>query len=658
MKRPQLLLIPPFVLCAGLLAAYALYPAERLPEGYRMYILAGAAAVLVVLLIVLFTVLSRWNRSIHTQMDNVFEENGNTAGFVVQNVPLPCLLVDETGRIAWRNEVMGQLYDGQDLRTILPDYDFAEPAAACPCSYHGGEYQIMSMPVHRKSTDRYLTFQYWVDRTEAEHYHRLYEERMPHVALIYVDNTEELSADHQFHRDTVLQEVERLLIDMVTGINGVWRKFETGRYIVIFDAVQLTKLRSERFPLLDAVRRIETGTSAQVSLSIAIGASETLEKSEADARSAMEICLGRGGDQVVIKSGANMEYFGGTKQLDTVQSRVKVRRFASALRQLFENSGDIVIMGHRNPDMDCIGPALGLVTCARQIGSRAYIVLEDVNDSIALAVEQMRTSSAYADTLVTPEQAEKILRRQQSVLVVVDTQRPGQTLAPDLLDIPSKVVVIDHHRRGTDHIENMAVGCLESRASSASELVTEVMQYFDEKIKPPSFVSSALLAGITLDTNHFSFSVGARTFEAAGYLRRYGADLSMVKQLFQDDMTSYLACAKAVGTAETVMEGVTLAYVEDGGADSNLIAAKTADQLIGIRGIEASFVIANKGGVYYVSGRSLGRVNVQIICEKLGGGGHLLNAGAQLYEKESMQDALAQVRSAIEEYDREVRAAD
>lgn len=657
MKRPQWILLPALLLTLLLIGAYWLLPITSLPETVHLGTVGILVAVSFLMFLVLLLVFNAFLKKQRIRMDTIFAENAGTAAHVVREVPVPCLLADATGSVVWRNEIMAKLYPDNDLRPILPDYRFDEPKTAVSLNYNGGVYQIMSMPIHRKSTDRELVFQYWIDRTEAEHYKRLYEERMPYVALIYVDNLEELSADQQFHRTTVLLEVERLISELTREMAGVYRKYDTGRFILIFDAKQLDRLKAERFPLLDAAHKINTGTTTTVSLSIAIGESETISKSEESAREAMELVLGRGGDQAVVKNGTNYSYFGGKRQLDSTQSRVKSRQFAKALRQMFENSGDIVIMGHRNPDMDCLGPALGLVVCARMIGSRAFVVLDEVNDAIEYAVEQLRTTNAYADCLITSDQAEKLLRN-QSILIVVDTQRPSQTQAPQLLNLASRIVVIDHHRRGAEHIENDTLNYLSSRASSASEIVTEIMQYFDDNTKPPSLVSSALLAGITLDTKHFAFNVGSRTFEAAGYLRRYGADLSMVKQIFQDDMESYLSTAKTVSTAEYVIEGVAMAVVEEGTQYSNLIAAKASDQLVGIRGIEASFVIGRQGGVLYVSGRSLGRFNVQIICEKLGGGGHLLIAGAQLYDVDSMEEAKARVRKAILEYDAELKAAE
>jgi c-di-AMP phosphodiesterase-like protein len=403
---------------------------------------------------------------------------------------------------------------------------------------------------------------------------------------------------------------------------------------------------------LEQAHAIETGTSMKVSLSIAVGANDRIARSDESARQAMEIALGRGGDQAVIKKGGGYVFYGGKRQPEAMQSRVKMRLFSKALRQMFENAGDVVIVGHKRPDMDCIGAALGIATCVKQAGARAFIVLDDDNAMIDRALELIRQNHAYSGMLISPEQAERLIRP-TSVLVVVDTQRVSSLVAPRLIETAGRVVVIDHHRRGAEHIDNPTLHFLEVRASSTSELVTEMLQYFDANLRPPAFVCGTLLAGITIDTKHFAFNVGSRTFEAAGYLRKNGADTGMVKQMFQDDMESFGDVANTVRSAELLTGGIALATVSEGVKNASLIAAKAADELIGIRGIEAAFVLGKEEEVVNVSGRSLGSINVQLICEKMGGGGHLTMAGAQLGDIE-LDEAEALVRGFVEQYKQEV----
>ena len=652
MKKKKTILLPLgillCVLCAGILASGWIQP----------FRLIASAVALGISLIVFFASLlleRRQQRAMQKRMDDVFSENSEIAARLVDQVSIACALVERDGKIAWRNESMQKIFAEPDICRIQPHFDFDAPLVAVPIEHAGNVYQIMSVPVYREKDERSMLFQYWLDRTEAAHYQRLFEEQMPYVALIYIDNYEELSADVQFHKTSVFSEVERLVSDLMKEIDGVYRRYENGRFFVVFEAQHLVQLERARFPLLEQAHNIDTGTSMLVSLSIAVGAADRVARADESARQAMELALGRGGDQAVIKKGGGYVFYGGRRQPEALQSRVKMRLFSKALRQLFDNTGDVFIVGHSRPDMDCIGAALGVATCAKFAGSRAYIVLGQQNNMIEHALELIRDNHAFSSMLIAPEHAERIMRP-TSVLVVVDTQRVGSLVAPKLLELAGRVVVIDHHRRGADHIDNPTLHFLEARASSTSELVTELLQYFDANLRPPALVCGTLLAGITIDTKHFAFNVGSRTFEAAGYLRKNGADTSMVKQMFQDDMESFGDVATTVRSAELLPGGVALASVGEEMNNAPLIAAKSADELIGIKGIEAAFVLGRDGDGISVSGRSLGNLNVQIICERLGGGGHLTMAGAQRMNTD-LEEAEALVRTAIEHYMQEVQKA-
>ena len=643
MKNPMGLFIPPAVLTVLLCAA--LYLSHYFESWLRIISLCGLGAAIVVY-IVIAGILAARGRAMQISMDTLFRDNAGVAARIIREVSVPCSLITTAGRIVWRNDAFGQLCDEEDIHTVMPQFQGTTMPAVVQLTHAGGSYQVMNMPIMRPN--RPLTFQYWLDRTEAVHYKRLFEERMPYVALVYVDNYEELASDRQFQRASALGEIERQLADTVRAVGGIYRRYESGRYLVICEAKQLEKLEEERFSLLESARKIDTGTGKSMSLSIAVGVADRIESSDFSARQAMELALGRGGDQAVIKSGANYRFYGGKRQLESMQSRVKSRLFAKALRQLFENAGDVFIMGHRNADLDCIGAALGVAVCARHIGSRAYIVLDEDNASIERAIAIIRGNRAYDETLIAPEHAERMMRP-TSVLVIVDTQRPSTLMAPQLLALTSRLVLIDHHRRSADYIEGATLHYLESRASSASELVTETIEYYDDDLRPPAFVCGTLLAGITVDTKHFAFNVGARTFEAAGYLRRNGADIGMVRQLFQDDMAIYGDCADTVRSADIMPNGIAVAVVDENVSNGKLIAAKAADELVGIRDVRTAFVLGREDGRLSVSGRSLGDVNVQVICERLGGGGHLTVAGAQLGDID-MEEGRALVYAAIKEY--------
>ncbi len=619
----------------------------------RQYVIALAVlGVGLILMGVIALLLSRIAKRQQARMDLVFRENESAVASLVQNVSIPCAIIDLSGRITWRNNAFAGLTSEKNVHEIAPDFDGEHPIRVLQVEYNGANYQVMHILLQR-AHERQLVFQYWLDRTEAAHYQRLYTEQRPYVAMIFVDNYEELLSDTQVHSTAVLAEVERLIGDLAKRLGGLYRRYDNGRFLLILEAKQLQQLEQERFTLLDQAHRIDTGSSSSVSLSIGFGIAPRLVQSEQDAHRAIELALGRGGDQVVVKDGSDYRFYGGKRQHDPRQSRVKARLFSKALFQLLENSGDVFIMGHKNSDMDCLGAALGVMTCANHVGAHAYLVLDAVNTTIEDAVRTLERSGA-GSLIIQPAQAAEMMKP-DSVLVVVDTQRASNTVAPELLKRTEHIVLIDHHRRNADYIDNATLHYLETRASSASEMVTEVLQYFSDNVKPSAFTCSALLAGITVDTKQFAFNVGSRTFDAAGYLRRNGADLSSVKLMFQNDFASYVRCANVVERATIRKSGIAISVCDDNTPDGQLLAAQAADELLGIRSIYAAFVLAKIDDMVAISGRSYGQINVQMILEKLGGGGHLTMAGAQLHGV-TTEEAVAKLEAAIDEYERETPA--
>ena len=611
------------------------------------YLCLGAAGFVTLIVFLLLIGVARKQQQL---MDTVFADNDTAASELIRKVDIPVLLMDLNGKIVWRNDALAAVFDGKNVLDVLPNFKPAQPTVQ-QILLSGTNYQVMTMPVRRRNARKKLLFQYWLDRTEAAHYQRLYTEQMPYVMLVYMDNYEELAGDRQFHGTAVLAEVERLVSELCRRTGGIYRRYENGRFLCVLEAAEVTKIEKEKFKLLEQARHLETGTGATLSLSVAVGMAPRIAQSEEGARTAMELALGRGGDQAVVRDGADYRFYGGRKQQDARQSRVKMRLFAKALRQLIEGGGDVFIMGHKNPDMDCLGAALGIATCVLHTRMRPFIVLTERNDATADALSEMDRLGLSEKLLITgPEALEMV--KPNAILVVVDTQRPMITDCPALLDRVEKVVLIDHHRRSADYIENPTLHYLESRASSASEMVTEVLQYYDESVRPDSFVCSALLAGIELDTKQFVFNVGSRTFEAAGYLRRNGADLTLVKTLFQNDFDSFVQVARTVEKAEIGDDGVAIAICEPGAEEPQLVAARAADELLKVKGVKAAFTLADMGDYINISGRSYGLINVQLILEQLGGGGHLTMAGAQVRGK-TAEEAVALLKDCIRPQERQ-----
>lgn len=643
MKQYKGLLI--FIAAFAVVCAVAILPTKQ----YLLALIALFAG------IALFLTTMLWLMKIadtqEKQMDRVFRENDSVVSLLVNEVTVPALLFNPVnGRIAWRNPAFREIYEGKYIHELLETYNPARPANSLQEVVGGNTYQIMNLVVPRKHAKQ-LILQYWLDRTEAAHYQRLYDEQRPYTVLIYVDNYEDLTRDSQIRSSAVLAEVERLVSELCRRFGGVYRRFENGRFLMIVEAKQAERLEQEKFPLIEQAHSINTGSGTTVSISLALGVAPRILQSESDARQAMELALGRGGDQAVVKDGFDYRFYGGRRQQDARQSRVKARLFSKALAQLFENSGEVFIMGHRNADMDAFGSALGIMTCANHVGRHAYIVIDGSNSMIDDALRRMEQEGSAAGLIISPEEALHLIQP-NSVLVVVDTQRGSNTAAPELLQKVERIVVIDHHRRGADYIDNSTLHYLESRSSSASEMVTEVIEYFADNVKPSSFTCSALLAGITSDTKQFAFNVGSRTFEAAGFLRRNGADLGSVKSMYQNDYDSFVQCAKVVEQAEIRRSGIAISHCGRDVPDNRLISAQAADELLGIRGIKAAFVLAETPEFVAISGRSLGDINVQMILEKLGGGGHLTMAGAQV-KCETWSEAAEKLIPLIEEYEQE-----
>ena len=607
-KKPQIAFIPLFIAAAAACGLLTVCFAEK-----------WVAHVLLAVCVVSFSIgmiaMAAYKRAVKYAMNDIFRENDTTAGNIITNIAIPCVLFDSDGKIAWSNDAFSELYPGTDICRLIPDMDPRFPNKAQSIEYNGQHFQLMSMPVQRIRTETRLTFQYWLDRTEALHYSRLYEEQMPTVGLIQVDNYDDLMTDRQFHRNSVLSEVERRVSDFVTAMEGVYRRYDNSKFFFVFEAKRIAELEQQRFTLLDEVREIDTGTGQPVTLSISIGVADRIAASDEAARNGMQLVLGRGGDQAVVKRGANYAFYGGKRQVTTKNSRVKARLFAEALHQLMDTADAVFIMGHSLPDMDCVGAGLGIMRCAKSISCPAYFVLDESNASIDGAIEAMKENKAYRDTIKTPEQAAQMMRS-SSLLIIVDTQRKSSLLSAELLEKAGKAVVI---------------------------------QYFDDGLKPTTFECGALLAGITMDTKHFSFNTGARTFEAASYLRRNGADNTTVKMMFQDDMQTYRNRAKVVENAIIMEQGIAISACPAGMEATNLIAAQAADELVNIKGIQASFVLAERGQVIYISGRSLGDISVQLILEKLGGGGHQSIAGAQLKDV-TMDEAISRLTESINSY--------
>lgn len=501
----------------------------------------------------------------------------------------------------------------------------------------------------------YLTAIYLFDETELNQCVRENEEQQMVAGLIYIDNYDEaLDSIEDVKRSLLTALIERKVNKYFTGIDALVRKIEKDKYFVVFRNKYLEQLREDRFSIIEDVKTVKVGNEMAVTLSIGIGAGGgSYTKNYELARMSIDLALGRGGDQVVVRSGEDVSYYGGkTKQVER-NNRVKARVKAHALREVIESREHVLIMGHNISDVDSLGAAIGIYCAARVLGKKAQIVLNEITSSLRPLVEGFKEERGYPPDLFVRNDEAILLTNRNTLVMVVDVNRPSYTECPELLRRTDTVCVFDHHRQGSEVIENPVLSYVEPYASSACEMIAEVLQYFSENIRLEPHEADCIYAGILIDTNNFMTKTGVRTFEAAAYLRRAGAEVTRVRKLLRDDMTAYKARAEAVRNAEVYRNAFAISICPADDVESPTIAgAQAANELLNIVGIKASIVLTEYQGRVYVSSRSIDEVNVQLIMERLGGGGHLNMAGAQLKDC-TVQQAKRRIQNTIDEMIRE-----
>lgn len=455
--------------------------------------------------------------------------------------------------------------------------------------------------------DGFIILMYFVDNTELVELRKKYENERATVGIIIIDNYDDLMQSlEDTIRTQILAEIDAKITRWMGYTNGILKKFERDKYILIFDYKYLKDFEEKKFDILDSVKEINVGNKIPVTLSIGIGVgTDSLLEKFRFARASLDIALGRGGDQVVVKNGENISFFGGkTRELEK-RTKVKARVIAYALRELIDQASDVMIMGHENCDIDCLGAALGIYRVAKNRNKEAHIVLNSSNPTIDVLISKIEKSGDYEGLFIAKEEAiEKISKK--TLLIIVDTHRPSFTEFPELLKYTDQIVVIDHHRRGADYLQEAVLTYQETYASSTCELVTEILQYVEEKIKLAPVEAEALYAGIVVDTKNFTFKTGVRTFEAAAFLRRHGVDTVSVRQMFQSDINTYINISNVVREAEIVRDNVAISVCPQNVKNATLIAAQAADQLVNLAGLNAAFVLSHINSGVAISGRSLG----------------------------------------------------
>ena len=490
-----------------------------------------------------------------------------------------------------------------------------------------------SKEIDVKGSDEFLTALYLFDETELQHCKQENLDQKQVSALVYIDNYDEaLDSIEDVKRSLLIALVDRKVNQYFSKMDALVRKIEKDKYFVVFKYKYLQKLMDDRFSVLEDVKTVKVGNEMAVTLSIGVGIKGTsYNENYEQARAAIDLALGRGGDQVVVKNGEDIAYFGGKAKQVERNTRVKARVKAHALHEIIESRENVIIMGHSLTDVDSLGAGIGIFCAARVLGKKAQIVINEPTTSIRPLMECFTPEKGYPeDMFINSEIAIEEVSR-NSLVMVVDTNRPSYTECPELLTRTDTIVVFDHHRQGSEVIENPLLSYIEPYASSACEMVAEVLQYFQEGFKLSPAEADCIYAGILIDTNNFMTKTGVRTFEAAAYLRRSGAEVTRVRKMLRNDMACYKARAEAVRHAEVYRGAFAISVCPSEDVESpTIVGAQAANELLNIIGIKASFVLTEYAGKIYISSRSIDEINVQLIMERMGGGGHLNVAGAQL----------------------------
>ena len=576
---------------------------------------------------------------------------------ILEELALPYAIMDMNGRMIWSNKVFAELtgkdqFYKKNISTIFPDVTadklpVADKKEISEISTQFGEkiYRVSMQRVELgeivagsetlENTDKNVSLiaMYMYDDTELKEYIKKNEDNKLVVALAYLDNYEEaLESVEDVRRSLLIALIDRKITKYFSNFDGLVKKLEKDKYFLIMRQSSLDTLKEQRFHILDEVKTVNIGNEMAITLSIGVGLNAaTYIQNYEYSRIAIEMALGRGGDQVVIKNGNNITYYGGKTQQMEKATRVKARVKAQALKEFMSTKDRVVVMGHKITDVDALGAGIGIYRAGKTLGKPVHIVVNDPTKSIRPLIAEYANNSEYEPSMFVDSAQAKDLIDNNTVVVVVDTNRPSYTECEELLYMTKTVVVLDHHRRGSEVIENAVLSYVEPYASSACEMVAEILQYFSDDLRIRNIEADCLYAGIVIDTNNFTTRAGVRTFEAAAFLRRSGADVTRVRKLLRDDLKSYQARADAVRTAHIYRNCFAISTCPSENLDSpTVVGAQAANELLNIAGVKASFVLTQYNNEIYISARAIDEINVQVMMEKMGGGGHMNIAGAQV----------------------------
>lgn len=641
---------------------------------YYIDVRAGAAATafFIVYTVISLMFLLRRSKYIRNELMLYAMDYAQVQKILIEDMDIPFGLADDKGKMLWTNRALIDIIGKHNSKKKLEDI-FEEAKKGCPfpvqedvcvdIAYDDRFYKLLLKPVKidNKKFDKIgdsvnlvledcsMISVYLFDETDIVFYKNQVEKQKPVVGLIYIDNYDEaLDSIEEVRRSLLAALVDRKISRYISSIGGTVKKFEKDKYLVIIKQEQAYGMMDAKFSLLEEVKAVNIGNEQTITLSMGFGINAgSCNESYNFARSAIDMALARGGDQAVVKDNENIHYYGGKLQQQEKNTRVKARVKAQALKDLMENKDRVIIMGHKNGDIDCFGAAVGIFRAARALDRHAHIVIDNISTSVKPMTDRFLNNFEYPEDLIISSSKALSMCDGNTMLVIVDTNRPSYTECPALIEKIKTVVVLDHHRQMKDSLNNAVLSYVEPYASSACEMVAEILQYFVSGLKIRAVEADAMYAGIVVDTNNFMDKTGVRTFEAAAFLRRNGADVTRVRKLFRDDINDYKARAEAVCNADIFMDAYAISVCPcEYSENPTVVGAQAANELLNIVGIKASVVITRYQELIYLSARSIDEVNVQLIMERLGGGGHLSSAGAQLSNC-SVEDAIKLVKDTI-----------
>ncbi len=577
---------------------------------------------------------------------------------------MPLVVLDKLGNITWHNKTFLQMVDEEsvldkNIRSIFVDikmeqFPKGEEAYTRIIERDEKNYQMICNKTNDLPNDPAFNYTvYFIDVTKEMALEEQVKNQRSMVGYLYIDNYEEIMhSTEEVRRPMLSAIIDRKITIWFKNNDAEICKFERDRYMLFFSEESLKKMQECKFDILDEIRHIQVGNELPVTISIGVGRNfHQLTDSKEEARSALDLALGRGGDQAIIKKKDKYTFYGGkTKEVEK-SARVKVRIKAYAFKELLDAADKVIIMGHKNIDVDCLGAAMGVYRAAAIRGKKAQIVLNEPTFAVQGIYDRIVQNQEYKDIFITNEESLNEMTK-QTLLVIVDVHRKSYVEFPELTERTDNIVIFDHHRMSTDFIEDAVLSYIEPFISSTCEIISEILNYITDRVKLTQVEADALLAGITIDTKNFAVKAGVRTFEAAAFLRRAGADSTRVRQLFQEDMTIYKIKAAAIKDAELWESGNAVTVVHADSAQSNILAAQVADELLNIKGIENTFVMTPIGNDISISARALGETNVQRIMELLGGGGHKNVAGAQLKDV-TVDEAKIRLKEVLLQYQQE-----